>query len=308
MNDKLASLSRDRTAPRAIFFRVAVTLFLLALIAATAIAFLLPERYASDCKLLVKFIEPTTNNPSWGREVVQQELQMINSEGVLGPVVDQLKLNSEWSKRYFNGQQLKTSETVEMLKKRLVLSQEGDGKVIAITVYHDDKNEPRVIAQAIIESYLEYSRAFHQKLKPEDEMLQININDLRIKINSLFNKTKILGQQFHIANDATGPQSPAEQPYWDAKNELAQRDQEYKKLSAKVDAAHLAQAFAPGTISNIAIVQPPTPAHLAMTKSKIFIYGGGAGIFLGLMAGSAAALVAARRGNLPPQNVAPALS
>jgi hypothetical protein len=302
MNDKLASLSRDRTTPRAIFIRVAVTVFLLTMILATAVTFILPESYASSCKLLIKYREPTTNNPNLLQEVFQSELQIINSAEVLGSVVEQFNLTDEWSKRYFNGQPLKTSDTVEMLKKRLILSHVSDSHVIALSVYSDDINEPKRITQAIVERYIEASRELHQGIKPEDEMLQNKIKDLRDKLNALDNKMAALRQTFHISKEATEPQSPEEQPYWEAKSNFVKYDQEYKKRCAELEAMRMAKIFTPGAISDISVFDPPTSVYPTKNKPKTIFYGAAFGIFLGLLAGAAAALVAAKLGNRAPKN------
>ena len=62
MNDKLAGLARDRSTPRAIFIRVAATVFLIILIIATAVTFILPESYASTCKIKVAKDQPGAPN------------------------------------------------------------------------------------------------------------------------------------------------------------------------------------------------------------------------------------------------------
>ena len=48
-------------------------------------------------------------------------------------------MNTAWGKKYFNGETLKTSETMVMLKQRLQLAPVKNTKLIAITVYSDDK-------------------------------------------------------------------------------------------------------------------------------------------------------------------------
>jgi hypothetical protein len=232
---------------------------------------------------------------------------MFHKDGVLAPVIDKLHLKEVWGKKYTNGSPLKHSEALEMLRQRLIVASDDALAVIDVKVFGDDKNEPQAITQAILESYFEYSKRIHQTETPDMHRMENELKDLRLKIYELTDKTKLLRQQLHIAKEAISIVSSEEQPYWDAKNNLAKLDQEYRKQTAELEAAHMAQAFAPGTISNIAVFQAPTP-HPVMIKSKIIFYGGVGGIFLGMMAGGAAALVAARRGARPPQTVVPALS
>jgi len=67
-----------------------------------------------------------------------------------------LKLNVEWGKKYFAGETLKPAKTMELLKQRMRLNTVRNTKLIAITVYSDDKNEAAQIANAITESYRVY--------------------------------------------------------------------------------------------------------------------------------------------------------
>jgi capsular polysaccharide biosynthesis protein len=176
MNDKLASLSRDRTTPSAIFIRVAVLVFLLVITIATAVTYILPESYASTCKIKVENDSPNlpsaTNSPSTAYDpyFIQTEFEIINSQLVLSNVIASLNLNVQWGKKYFNGETLKTTETMEILRGRMSLTPVRNTKLIAITVYSDDKNECALIANAVADSYRNYRltkyRADHPDLDP----------------------------------------------------------------------------------------------------------------------------------------------
>ena len=58
--------------------------------------------------------------------------------------------------KYFNGETLKTTETMEILKQRMQLAPVKNTKLISITVYSDDKNEAAQLANAIAEAYRSY--------------------------------------------------------------------------------------------------------------------------------------------------------
>ena len=47
---------------------------------------------------------------------IQTEFEVIQSEVILGKVIEDLDLNNEWGKKYANGEPLKTSETIALLK------------------------------------------------------------------------------------------------------------------------------------------------------------------------------------------------
>jgi capsular polysaccharide biosynthesis protein len=176
MNDKLASLSRSRSTPRVIFMCVALAMFLLTIIMATTLTFVLPESFASTCKIKVENDQPNlpsaTNSPSTGYDpyFIQTEFEIINSQLVLSNVIASLKLNEQWGKKYFNGETLKTTETMKILRGRMSLRPVRNTKLIAITVYSDDKNECALIANSVADSYRIYRltkyRADHPDLDP----------------------------------------------------------------------------------------------------------------------------------------------
>ena len=176
MNDKLAPLTRDRTKPTALFFSVAVTVFLITMILATAVTFILPESFASTCKIKVENDPPNvpsaTNSPATAYDpyFIQTEFEIIQSQLVLSNVIASLNLNVQWGKKYFNGETLKTTETMEILRGRMRLTPVRNTKLIAITVYSDDKNECALIANAVADSYRNYRltkyRGDHPDLDP----------------------------------------------------------------------------------------------------------------------------------------------
>ncbi len=75
---------------------------------------------------------------------------------VLSNVIAALNLNKTWGDKYFNGETLKTTETMEILKQRMQLEPVKNTKLISITVYSDDKNEAAQLANAIAEAYRTY--------------------------------------------------------------------------------------------------------------------------------------------------------
>jgi uncharacterized protein involved in exopolysaccharide biosynthesis len=87
---------------------------------------------------------------------IQTEFEVLQSGLVLDAVIAQLNLNVEWGRKYFNGETLKTTETLEILKGRLSLAPVRGTKLIAITVYSDDPREAARVANAIGEAYRDY--------------------------------------------------------------------------------------------------------------------------------------------------------
>jgi uncharacterized protein involved in exopolysaccharide biosynthesis len=148
----------DGKPPTASAVSVFVTVFLITMIVATAVTFILPELYASTCRIKVdQYLSQNTNNTAYDPYFIQTEFEVMQSQLVLEPVITKLNLKAEWGKKYFNGETLKTTEAMEILKGRLSLSPIRGTKLIAITIYSDDRNEAARIANAIAEAYQQYS-------------------------------------------------------------------------------------------------------------------------------------------------------
>jgi beta-lactamase regulating signal transducer with metallopeptidase domain len=91
---------------------------------------------------------------------IQTEFEVIQSEVVLGKVIQDLDLNKEWGKRYAGGERLKTYETLGLLRSRLELRPVRSTTLMEIRVSSDKPEEAARIANAIAESYksLRYQR------------------------------------------------------------------------------------------------------------------------------------------------------
>jgi uncharacterized protein involved in exopolysaccharide biosynthesis len=157
MTDKLANLFGFRVNPLSAFFRVFVLVFSLVFITSVVITFILPESYASTARVRVE----ADSSASPGQIVydpyfLQTTFEVIHSELVLAPVVNKLKLNEQWGKKYSAGQPLKTSETIEILRQRLQLAPVKNTMLISITAFSDDKQEAAQIANAVAESYRDF--------------------------------------------------------------------------------------------------------------------------------------------------------
>jgi capsular exopolysaccharide synthesis family protein len=142
---------------------IIITVFLITAIIATAVTFILPESYSSTARIKVESdgtdisgFTGMPQNTGYDPYFIQTTFEIMQSQIVLSNVIAGMKLNEEWGKKYFNGETLKTSETMEILKQRMQLAPVKNTKLIAITVYSDDKNEAAQLANAIAEAYRAY--------------------------------------------------------------------------------------------------------------------------------------------------------
>ena len=90
---------------------------------------------------------------------IQTEFEKMQSEKVLGRVIETLGLNDAWGKKYNGNVPLKTEDTMQLLKQRMSLSPERNTKLIDITVYSEDKDDAARVANGIAQAYQEYRLA-----------------------------------------------------------------------------------------------------------------------------------------------------
>ncbi len=144
-------------SPRAAAVAAFTTVFLITLILSTAITFILPESYASTCRIQVK--SEAERHPAasiFDPYFLQATFEIIQSQLILNPVITNLDLNAKWGRKYFQGEPLKTAESLKLLQGRLQLQPVRGTKLIAITAYSDDRNEAAQIANAIGDAYWHY--------------------------------------------------------------------------------------------------------------------------------------------------------
>jgi succinoglycan biosynthesis transport protein ExoP len=144
---------------------IIITVFLITAIIATAVTFILPESYASTSRIEVEQTGTDVSGMDSGSTAgmqgfdpyfIQTTFEIMQSEVVLSNVIAKLDLNNLWGKKYFGGQTLKTTETMDILKSQMLLAPVRDTKLISITVYDDDAKEAAQIANAIADSYRNY--------------------------------------------------------------------------------------------------------------------------------------------------------
>lgn len=239
MSNKISNLF---SSPTAVFFKVFVAVFLLVVIASIAITFILPESYASTTRILVQpdsndgqnILATVTNNViSYDPYFVQTTLEIIQSEVVLSKVITRLNLNVTWGKKYFAGQTLKTTETMDILKNQLLLAPVLDTKLISITVYDDDPKEAAQIANAIAESYRDYRAEMRAQLVESSlanlqTMYQLEEKQIEQSEAGL----EAMRQKYDISDDASA--SPTE--YLSQLNEpIIISQQHFEQMKAQLD-------------------------------------------------------------------------
>src|SRR5262245_6853814 len=150
---------------------VILAVFLLVVITATLVTFVLPESFSSTARIKVERdqsdIPGIFSGPSmspYDPYFIQTEFEVIQSELILGKVIDMLKLNVEWGKKYAGGEVLRTPETMILLKGRMDLKPVRNTTLIEIRVYSDKPQEAADLANAIAKAYQNHRVEQRRKL------------------------------------------------------------------------------------------------------------------------------------------------
>src|SRR5213080_1981962 len=101
---------------------VILAVFLLVVITATLVTFILPESFASTARIKIERDQSDiaevggARMPAGGYDpyFIQTEFEVIQSEVIMGKVIEDLNLNKEWGKKYAGGDVLKTTECMAL--------------------------------------------------------------------------------------------------------------------------------------------------------------------------------------------------
>src|SRR5215813_1835360 len=144
---------------------VILAVFLLVVITATLVTFILPESYSSIARIKIERdqsdIAELQGRNGGGSGVydpyfIQTEFEVIQSELILGKVIAKLDLNKVWGAKFAGGDPLKTSETIQLLKNRMDLRPVRNTQLIEIRVFSEKPEEAMMIANEIADAYQDY--------------------------------------------------------------------------------------------------------------------------------------------------------
>jgi len=142
---------------------VILAVFLLVVITATLVTFILPESYSSMVRIKVEGevsdINPLGERPfarSYDPYMLQTEFEVIQSQAVLPKVIQNLDLNNKWAKRYGAEGKLTIDESVLLLKRKMDVRQSRNTSLIEIKVYDENPQAAADIANEIALVYQKY--------------------------------------------------------------------------------------------------------------------------------------------------------
>jgi uncharacterized protein involved in exopolysaccharide biosynthesis len=283
---------------------VAVSVWLFVTLCATVITFILPESYRATTRVRVageNWIENRNARFPGGPYAqslydpyfIQTEFVLLQSEVILGPVVDRLKLDERWATRYFAGPKSSRAQAMVILKSHLDLRPVRNVSMIEIGVWSERPDEAAEIANAIAEEFRAYHIKQHDRLVSQSrETLQRSIEEQTAKISagkdSLDRLRKELGITDEKARQAldsvSGPAS--ERPYWDKRRELDELLRSRAILEAELKMEEQINRMSPSLVEIVDRAVPPfRPAR--PNKPLNIALGMIAGAVLGLFAGLA---------------------
>jgi uncharacterized protein involved in exopolysaccharide biosynthesis len=210
MTTKLNAFFPPGRTPFATFCAVFIMVFLLVFTTAAIITFILPESYASTAHIKIEGQMDygfTTGAPAdhigvYDPFFVQTTFEIIQSQLVLSNVVSTLDLNAKWGKKYNGGEPLPTTETMEILKRRMVLQPVRNTKLISIIVYDEDRQEAADLANAVAKAYQDYRIYSRRELTRGGlTVLQHQLTETEAKIQAAQTNLDYLRTKFNLVDN-----------------------------------------------------------------------------------------------------------
>lgn len=146
---------------------VILAVFLLVVITATVVTFILPETYVGTARINVQREAPDVAGlPGGGMQsfggvdpyFIQTEFEVMQSQVILTKVVENPKLNlkEKWATKFMGGEPLTTPKAITLLKNFVQLSPVRNTSLIEIRFYGDDPQEAADMANALADAYKTY--------------------------------------------------------------------------------------------------------------------------------------------------------
>ena len=185
---------------------VILAVFLLVVITATLVTFILPESYSSTARIKIQRDQPDITGVSGSVAMggydpffIQTEFEVIQSERILGAVITALDLNKVWGAKYANGDRLKKTESMGLLRSRMVLRAVRNTELIEITVLSEKPEEASQIAEQVATEYKNYrleewkrrANGGIQSLIEEKDRLEKKITDAQTLVETLRKDLKV---------------------------------------------------------------------------------------------------------------------
>jgi len=153
---------RVGTIPLLVFVTLFTLVFFLIVVTATLVTFIMPESFAGTARIKIEPVAATESQnyqAGYNPQFIQTEFEVLQSELILNRVIEALDLKTVWGRKYQNGERLKTSETIAILRSRLALRPVRNTSLVEICAFSEDRDEASKVANAIVRAYTDYAAA-----------------------------------------------------------------------------------------------------------------------------------------------------
>jgi len=195
---------------------VILAVFLLVVITATLVTFILPESYSSMARIKVERDQSDisfTTDPrmagGYDPYFIQNEFETIKSERVLSNVVATLNLNEEWGKKYNGGLPFKNYESIRRIKSMMDLQPERNTSFIDIKVYSEKPEEAARLANAVAKAYQNYRWEMRKLLSMGGiDALEERLKEHENKVHGAETNVAGLREKYDIADPVAIAETP----------------------------------------------------------------------------------------------------
>ena len=195
---------------------VILAVFLLVVITATLVTFILPESFSSTARIKVERDQSDIATLSGQQSIgiydpyfIQTEFEVIQSEVVLGKVIEAMNLNERWGKKYNGGQKFTTTETMVLLKRQIDLRPVRNTSLIEIRVFSENPEEASQLANKIALAYQEYRLEQRLKFgKAGIKSLEDRFNEYEDTVRAQQNKVDDLRVQLRVPDAVVSDNMP----------------------------------------------------------------------------------------------------
>ena len=188
---------------------IIISIFFITTIIATMVTFMMKPSYSSTAQIKIEpdvVSDINTFNGGGGDYApydpyfMETELKVIQGDVVLRKVVDALNLNVEWGKKLNpDGSPLKTSDTIDLLRRYVNLDADRNTKLIDVTVFNEDPKLAAQLANTIVDAYKSYRLDQHkQQMEGGIKMLQEDYEAEEEKIMGMQSNVDQLREQLGI--------------------------------------------------------------------------------------------------------------
>jgi succinoglycan biosynthesis transport protein ExoP len=245
---------------------VIISVFLLIAITATVVTFILPESYSSTARIVINPDVSDIQGIGSGIQAytgvgydpyfIQTEFSIMQSEKVLGRVIEMLDLNNKWGQKYNGGVPLKTEDTMQLLKQRMNLSPERNTKLIDITVYSEDKDDAARLANGIADAYMHYRLDLRATNTLNGiAVLLSKFNDAQNEIQEVQSNVDLLRKQLNIVDTDPNALSPSptltQEQLQHYKDQQIEQEKDYMKLNVELAQLQSLQATNPADLRDV---------------------------------------------------------